>query len=195
MKIAQNRTFWIAAALVGLMALTRFNHFGSTAALPDASYAVFFLGGLFLGRVRGALAILALLLVEAALVDYYAINFAGVSGWCVTQAYGFLVFAYSALWFVGRWYAPRHDLSLKGLLGLFAAAVGAGSMAFVIANVSFYLLAGYFGSMGVAEFAASVAQYYGSYVAVAVLYIGAAVVLQMAHALFQGRAQGGNKAV
>lgn len=195
MKVLQNKTLWIATALVALMAMTRFNHFGSSVALPDASYAVFFLGGLFLGRVRAALAILAVLLVEAALVDYYAINFAGVSGWCVTQAYGFLVFAYSALWFVGRWYAPRHELTGKGLLGLFAAAAAAGSLAFVIANVSFYLLAGYFGSMGVAEFTASVAQYYGSYVAVAVLYVGCAVFVQMMHAMFTGKAQRDSKAV
>lgn len=189
MKILQNKTLWIATALVTLMAMTRFNHFGSSAALPDASYAVFFLGGLFLGRVRAALAILAVLLVEAALVDYYAINFAGVSGWCVTQAYGFLVFAYSALWFVGRWYAPRHELTGKGLLGLFAAAAVAGSLAFVIANVSFYLLAGYFGSMGIAEFTASVAQYFGSYVSVAVLYIGCAVLVQMMLAMRSGKAE------
>jgi hypothetical protein len=93
MKILQNTTTWGVAALVLLMAATRYNHFGSSLALPDASYAVFFLAGLFLGRVRGGLAILALLLVEAALVDYYAINFQGISSWCVTSAYGFLMVA------------------------------------------------------------------------------------------------------
>jgi len=194
MKILQNKAVWVVAALVLLMAATRFNHFGSSAALPDASYAVFFLGGLFLGRVRGALAVLALLLVEAALVDYYAINFLGVSGWCVTSAYGFLVFAYSSLWFVGRWYAPRHDLTGKSLLGLLMAAVAAGSLAFVIANVSFYLLAGYFGRMTVAEYTSSVAQYYGPYVEVAVMYIGGAVILQMLYSILTGK-QRGAKAV
>jgi len=187
MNILQNKTFWIAAALVLLMAATRYSHFGSAVSLPDASYAVFFLGGLYLGRMRGALAMLALLLLEAALVDYFAINFREVSGWCVTSAYSFLVFAYGALWFVGRWYAPRHNLTGKGLLGLFAAAVAAGSAAFVIANVSFYLLAGYFDSMSVAEFASRVAQYYGSYVAVAVLYIGVAVCVQMLSALIENK--------
>ena len=194
MKTLQNKMLWIVAALVSLMAMTRFNHFGSSVALPDASYAVFFLGGLFLGRVRGALAILAVLLVEAALVDFYAINFAGVSGWCVTSAYGFLVFAYSALWFVGRWYAPRHDLSGQGMLGLLAAAVVAGSLAFVIANASFYLLAGYFDSMSVVDFTASVAQYYSSYVTVAVIYVGCAVVVQMLHAMLTGKGQRDSKA-
>ncbi len=195
MKILKNSTTWIIAGLVLLMALTRFNHFGSAAALPDASYAVFFLGGLFLGRVRGALFLLAMLLVEAALVDYYAINFQGVSGWCVTSAYGFLVFAYSALWYVGRWYAPRHDLTAKGLLGLVAAGAVAGSLAFVIANVSFYLLAGYFGSMGVLEFVSGVAQYYGSYVAVAVIYIGCAAILQMWLTVLTGKSQRAAKTV
>lgn len=194
MKILQNKTIWVVAALVSLMAATRFNHFGSSAALPDASYAVFFLGGLYLGRMRGALAVLALLLLEAALVDYYAINFLGVSGWCVTSAYGFLVFAYSSLWFVGRLYAPRHDLTGKSLLGLFVAAVVAGSLAFVIANVSFYLLAGYFGRMSAAEYTSSVAQYFAPYVEVAVMYIGGAVVLQMLYSMLTGKQRGANAA-
>ena len=187
MKILQNTTTWIVAALMVLMALTRYKHFGSAAALPDASYAVFFLGGLFLGRKRGGWTILALFLVEAALIDFYVINFQGVSGWCVTSAYGFLMVAYAALWAIGRWYAPRHDMSGKGLFGLFATSVAAGSLAFVIANVSFYLLSGYFGSMGVAEYASRVAQYFGSYVEVAVLYIGCAVLMQMGYAIVTGK--------
>lgn len=174
-----NRNFWIMVALVLLMAATRFGHFGSALALPDASYAVFFLGGLYLGRGRGALAILALLLVETVLVDYYAINFRGTSGWCVTSAYSFLILAYGALWAVGRWFAPRHDLTVKGLGGLLLAGAVAGSAAFVIANVSFYLLAGYFDSMSVMQYVAGVSQYYSSYVAVALFYIGLAVGTQM----------------
>lgn len=178
MTIFQNKALWVGIALVLLMAFTRFNHFGSAAALPDASYAVFFLAGLFLGRVRSALWVLALLMLEAALIDFYVINFRDTSSWCVTSAYSFLVFAYAALWFVGRWFAPRHDLSGKGLLGLSAASVLAGSAAFIIANVSFYLLAGYFDSMSVVEYVSRVAQYYGSYVAVMLMYVGAAVGVQ-----------------
>jgi hypothetical protein len=187
MNILQNKTFWIASALLLLMALTRYNHFGSAMVLPDASYAVFFLGGLFLGRVRGALVMLALLMIAAALVDYYAINFREVSGWCVTSAYSFLVFAYGALWFVGRWYAPRHALTLKGMSGLLLAGAAAGSAAFIISNVSFYLLAGYFESMSVTQYVSSVAQYYGPYVAVAVFYIGSAAGVQMLFALLGGK--------
>lgn len=187
MNDIKNKTFAIAAALLLLMAMTRYNHFGSALAMPDASYAVFFLGGLFLGRTRAALAILALLMVEAALVDYYAINFREVSDWCVTSAYAFLVFAYAALWFAGRWYAPRHELTLKGLSGLLLVGALAGGAAFVIANVSFYLLAGYFDRMSVFEYVSSVAQYFGPYVAVAVFYIGLAAGAQMLLSLLTGK--------
>ena len=179
MNISQNKTIWIALALALLMAVTRFNHMGSSASLPDASYAVFFLGGLYLGRIRGALVILALLLLEAALVDYYVINFQGISSWCVTSAYSFLVFAYGALWMIGHWFAPRFSMTAKGLAGMFAAAAVAGGAAFIIANVSFYLLAGYFDTMSVVEYSSRVSQYFGSYVAVAVMYVGAAFCVQM----------------
>lgn len=182
MRYFQNKAAWIVTALVLLMLMTRANlvsHFGTPIFLPDASYAVFFLGGLFLGRARGALAILAALILEAALVDFYAINFQGISAYCVTSAYGFMVLAYAALWFVGRWVAPRHDLTGKGMLGLTAATVVAGSSAFIVANVSFYLLAGYFGSMSVVEYISRVSQYYGSYIAVMVMYVGLAVGVQV----------------
>jgi hypothetical protein len=39
-----------ASALAALRAATRFHHFGSAMYLPDASLAVFFLGGLYLRR-------------------------------------------------------------------------------------------------------------------------------------------------
>jgi hypothetical protein len=178
MNIFQNKALWVGATLALLMAATRYQHFGSSLTLPDASYAVFFVGGLFLGRVRGALAILAVLIFETVLIDFYAINFHGISAYCVTSAYGFMVFAYAALWFVGRWFAPRYESSAKGLASLAVAAVFAGSAAFIIANVSFYLLAGYFDSMNVIEYVSRVSQYYGSYVAVMLMYVGLAVGVQ-----------------
>jgi hypothetical protein len=175
MNIFQNKAFWVGVALALLMAATRYHHFGSALTLPDASYAVFFLGGLLLGRARGALAMLAVLILEAALVDFYAINFAGISTYCVTSAYGFMVVAYAALWLVGSWFAPRYETSAKGLASLAGVTAVAGSAAFIIANVSFYLLAGYFDSMSVVEYVARVSYYYGSYVAVMLMYVGLAV--------------------
>lgn len=178
---------WIGLALALLMAATRFNHFGDALHLADASYAVFFLGGLYLGRAPGAWRWLAALLLEAVLIDYYAITFAGISGWCVTQAYSFLLLAYAGLWWMGRAYAPRHALTLKGMAGLLGMAAVAGAAAFVIANVSFYLLAGYFDSMSAADYTAAVAQYFWRYVAVAMGYVGLAWLAERALTLLAGK--------
>jgi F0F1-type ATP synthase assembly protein I len=86
-------------------------------------------------------------------------------------------------------------LTRKGLFGLFATSVIAGSLAFVIANVSFYLLAGYFDSMSVTEYTSRVAQYFGSYVTVTVMYIGCAAIVQMAYTLLTGKMERDTKAV
>ena len=172
------RTIWITIALVLLMTLTRFNHFGSSVSLPDASYAVFFLGGLYLGRVRAALAILALLMFEASLIDFYAINFQGISSYCVTSAYSFLVFAYGSLWLGGKWMASYSDASISGFAKLILGSAVAGAVAFIIANMSFYLLAGYFDTMSIMEYISRVSQYFGSYVAITTMYVGIAISIQ-----------------
>lgn len=192
MKIFQNRVWAVVAALVLVMAATRFNHFGSTTALPDASLAVFFLGGLYLAGFSGARWVFAALLLEASLIDYYAIAMQGTSDWCVTSAYGFLALAYAAMWFAGRWFAPRHTLTGKNLLGVFAMVTVAGSVAFVVSNVSFFLLSGRYAEMSATEYASRVVQYFGSYVAVALMYVACAVVAHMVFILLKGKAHSGS---
>lgn len=178
MNILKDRTFQIAAALTVLMAATRFNHFGTAVALPDASYAIFFLAGLFLGRARGAAMILLALLSGAVLVDCYAINFQNVSAWCVTPAYGLLQVAYIVLWLMGRRFAPHYALNLRGFLNLGLMTFVAGSVAFWIANVAFFLFAGYFGNMTFGEYVASVVGYQVSYVIVMLVYVALATGVQ-----------------
>lgn len=187
MKTIQNRSWGLIAGLMLVMAATRFNHFGSSVALPDASLALFFLGGLYLARFSGALWVFAAMLLEAALVDYYAIGMQGVSDWCVTPAYGFLALAYAAMWFSGRWFAPRHTLTGKSLIGLFAVAAAASASAFIISNVSFFLFSGRYAEMSAAEYTSRVAQYFGSYVAVALMYVACAVLVQMIVAFVKGK--------
>jgi len=188
MQISQNRSWMVIAGLVLAMALTRFNHFGSSSALPDASLAVFFLGGLYLSRFRGALLVFVALLAEAMLVDYYAIAVRGTSDWCVTNAYGFLAIAYAAMWFVGRWFAPRHTLTGKNLPAVFVVAAVASSIAFVISNASFYLFSGRYAEMSAMEYSSRVAQYFVSYVAVALMYVACAVAVHMIYLTLKGKA-------
>lgn len=180
MNNIQTRTIAIFAALAALMAATRFNHFGSAVSLPDASYAVFFLGGLYLARpLRISVAAFAAFLLEAGLIDYYATSIQGISDWCMTPAYWFLIPTYGSLWLVGRWFALRYSMEGRGLIGLAMVAWAACSFAFMFSNAAFYLFSERFASMSATEYASRVVQYYGSYVSVALLFIACAIALHI----------------
>ena len=186
MNNIQARTITIFAALAALMAATRFNHFGSAVSLPDASYAVFFLGGFYLARsARVSMVAFIALILEAGLIDYYATSVQGISDWCMTPAYWFLVPTYGNLWLVGYWFALRHtmkgrNVESKALTVLALAAWAASSFAFVFSNATFYLFSERYAEMSAAEYTSRVAQYYVSYVSVALLYIACAVAMHMA---------------
>jgi len=165
----------IALLLALLMVATRFHHFGSATDLPDASLAVFFLGGFYLRRP----ALFGCYLAEAALIDYLAIALGGVSDWCVTPAYAFLIPTYASLWFGGVWYASRHRMEWRTLGPFFGAVLLGVSAAFLISNASFYLLSGYFPAMSWTEYAARVAKYFPPYASAAVAYIVFAAALHV----------------
>jgi hypothetical protein len=156
------------------MAATRFHHFGSALHLPDASLAVFFLGGLYLRRPLAFGAYAAL----AALLDYLAIAQAGVSDWCVTPAYAFLLPAYACLWWAGV-RCPGHERhGWRRYPRLAGALLVATALAFLVSNASFYGLSGYFGELSLAEYAARVARYFPSYLASTMAYVAAAVLFE-----------------
>lgn len=157
----------IAALLALAMAATRFHHFGSAISLPDASLAIFFLAGFYL---RSPL-VFAGFLAEAALIDYVAITHGGVSDWCVSPAYVFLLPTYASLWFAGRWVAARQPQTWRTLAPLFAALAVGVTVAFLISNGSFYLLSGRFPDLNWAQYAARVAKYFPPYALNTFLYV------------------------
>ena len=169
----------IACALAALMAATRFHHFGSALQLPDASLAVFFLGGLYLRRALAFGAYAGL----AALVDYMAIAHAGVSEWCVTPAYAFVLPAYGCLWWAGVWCSDQEGRGWRRYMRSGGALLVATALAFLISNAGFYGLSGYFGELSLAEYAARVARYFPPYVASAAAYVAATMALEAAIAL------------
>ncbi len=183
----RNRQIGIIAALALLMAATRMHHFGSALHLPDASLAVFLLAGFFIASPL----LFAGLLLEAAALDYVAIAHLGVSDWCVTPAYWFLIPTYAVLWFAGRYYARIHQHSLRSL-GIFSGiSCAAISVAFIISNGAFYLFSGRYPDMGMAEYAARMAQYYPQYLSGGLLYLGCAAAL---YAVLTARAPSAAKA-
>ena len=174
MSHTQTKTIAIFSTLIALMAATRVHHFSAALHLPDASLAVFLLAGFYLPRWA-----FPALLVEAGLVDYLAINYGGVDGWCFSPAYWFLIPTYFVLWFGGRFYATRYRFSLRSLAEFAGISFAATGAAFLISNASFYLLADYFATMSAAQYGTQVAQYFFPYLQSACLYLGIAALLHI----------------
>ena len=166
------RSYGILAILALTMLATRFHHFGDALHLPDASLALFFIAGLGIATVWA----FPLLIVEACAIDWVATSVGGVSDWCLSPAYWFLLPTYACLWFGGRWYAQRHVYAPRTLLPLTGSVIVTSSLAFIISNAGFYAFSGRFPEMSWSEYAARVAQYYPPYVLIACAYIAAAVV-------------------
>ena len=161
-------SFVSVAVLAVLMLLTRFQHFGSGVNLADASLAVFFLAGLFLSwRWFPVFALLA------AGIDYAAIAWAGVSDYCVTPAYAFLLPTYAAMTFAGAWARRYRALRIADLASLAVVAALGAAVAFAISNASFYFIAGYFAGLSFADYLARTAHYVVPYLAWALFYIAA----------------------
>jgi len=176
-----NNKISIALLLALGMAATRMHVLG----VPDASWAIFLLGGFYL---RSSL-LFGVFMAEAVLIDYLVTTFLGVSDWCITPAYLFLVPSYGALWLGGVWYARRHRLALPSVLPLAGAALCAISVAFLVSNASFYLLSGYFPEMSWTEYASRVAKYFPRSLSTAAAYLFAAVLVHLAVVHTRARVQ------
>lgn len=176
MKRHRRQSLSMLAVLALVMAATRYQHFGDALHLPDASLAVFFLAGLLVPSVVA----LPVLLIHAGMIDYLAITVAGVSDYCVSPAYGFLVPTYAVLWYSGRWHTDRQKDSWRGLLQLYLVLWAAISAAFLISNASFFAFSGHFPQMGVAEYATRVARHYPPYALTAFGYVSLAVLMHAA---------------
>jgi hypothetical protein len=175
----------LGAALALLMAATRGEHVTGLAVLPDASWAVFFLAGVYLGPAWALLGLMA----EALALDFVAVTWGGVSGFCITLAYPFLFPAHGALWLAGRWYARRHRQAWSTLTPLALALLGGAVIAEGLASGGFYLLSGRFPDLSVAELGARLVRYFPESLEALLVYVGAAVLVHAVLALALGEAQ------
>ncbi|MGB8516567.1 MAG: hypothetical protein WCD45_01630 [Gallionella sp.] len=172
MQLTKSQSLALFALLVLLMAGTRSHHFDSVTHLPDASLAVFLLAGIVLPMLA-----FPALLVVAGLADYAAFNFAGVSDWCFSPAYWFLIPTYAVLFYAGRFYATKHRATWHSL-GLFTLiAFVATSAAFAISNLTFFAFSGRYTDVGLAQYLGNVAQYYLPYLSSVAIYLAPSVLL------------------
>lgn len=177
LQLTRNRQTILTLLLALLMLATRGHHYLTPLHLPDASWAIFFLGGLTL-RSRW---LFGALFVLASAIDYVAITWGGVSSFCVTGAYLFLLPAYGALWFAGRSCAARFTGSRWDLIP-FALYALAGTLACeLLSSGGFYFFSGRFAEPTLGEFAGRLVAYLPGNLQAVALYLG---IVAMVYGLF-----------
>jgi hypothetical protein len=177
--LEKNTSRAVLFALAILMTATRFHHVGSALHLPDASMAVFFLGGLHVRRYGAFFALLAL----AVAVDWATITGSGRDFWshhCLTPAYWLLPLAYAALWQAGRWTAVRWRWDARGLSLLGAAALVGASLSFAISNGAFYWFGGRYPEPNLGEYLARAWRWGPLFVRTMLAYVAVAVMVHAA---------------
>lgn len=166
----------IGLVLALVIAVTRGHHFASIVNLPDASWAIFFLAGVYVNARWFA----AVLFVEAALIDFAAVTWGGASGYCISPAYVFLLPAYLALWFAGRWYAHRYAVVLQNLLPLVASLAFGVSACEILSSGGFYFFSGRFAEPTLAEFGGRLMIYFPLSLQPVVFYTTVAALIHIA---------------
>lgn len=176
LTLSRQHQLLIGALLIALMIVTRGHHFASINALPSASWAIFFLAGLYLSSRWLFPALLGL----AAALDFSAIFWGGVSSYCVSPAYGFLLPAYGSLWLAGRWYASKYQFSWTTLLPLAGGVIVAAALATVFSSGGFYWFSGRYTEPTFVEFGQRFIQYFPKYLGTLSFYIAVAAVIHIA---------------
>lgn len=175
--LSQRQQLIVAAILALLMVLTRGHHFAEINILPSASWAVFLLAGIYLASKLWFPLFLAL----AAALDLTAVYWGGVSNYCVSPAYGFLLPAYGSLWLAGRWFATKYQPQLKTLFPLAIAVVFATLTATVFSSGGFYWFSGRYTDPTLVEAIQRIGSYFPRYLSSISFYVMTAVIV---HSVF-----------
>ncbi len=175
----------VGVLLALVMAATRSHHWATLHALPDASWAVFFLAGVYLR----AFWVVPALMLEAALVDYVAITWGGVSSFCVSPAYVALIPAYGVLAYGGHLYARGHRFAPAALPALAGWAAGSAFLAELFSSGGFYFFSGRFADPTLGEFIPRLVKYFPQALSSMALYLGLALLVHTAVAVSR-RGQG-----
>lgn len=170
----------ILTLLAALMVATRLHHFG---AVPDASWAVFFIGGFYLHQWTRW--VFPLFTVLAVLVDWLVISGSGTDFWshyCVSPGYWALLPAHLAMWAGGWWlhHATAGRLQWRSAGLLVASVVAAAAVCHLFAQGGFYWLADAVAEPTLAGWWKNYTDWLPAYVRVSVMYVGIAAVLHVA---------------
>ena len=171
---SNNKQWLIAALLLAILVLTRG---GFVAHIQDASWAVFFLVGFYLRNYLG----LPILMLSAIAIDFAVIAArGGHQDYYLTPSYLFIIPAYSALWFAGRYVANKYSESLKGLLTFVAAAVVGIVACDLISSAGFYWMSAPVGELSISDFISRIVEFTPLSLKSTMLYLSIAAVTHMA---------------
>lgn len=154
----------IAAIIAFFMLLTRGSHVLTHVSLPDASLALFLMGGLLLRRFVW----FAAFFILATVIDFGAAAFDPAQGFCLTNGYWGLIPAYGAMWLGGMWLAKQKDAF--NLAPYVLISLGTTFIAFVISTQTYYLFSGRFPAEGVVESLQHGWEYLPSWMGFAAMY-------------------------
>lgn len=176
LNLTRRQQIAIGLALTLLMLLTRSHHWAGIHSLPDASWAIFFLLGVY---VR-ALWVVPALIAASVAIDYAAITWGGVPDFCLSPAYWLLIPACLALFAGGRFYVRGHSLSLPALARLAGVALAVVAVAELLTSGGFYFFSGRFAEPTLAGFVPRFATYFPHMLGTFMLYLGAAAAVHVA---------------
>ncbi len=114
-----------------------------------------------------------------AALDVASVTWGGVSNFCVSPAYGFLLPAYGALWYAGRWYAGYHRDAAATLFPLALSVLLGTAICELVSSGGFYFLSGRFEQTSVQEFAGRFAEYFPRSLSSLLFYVGVAGVIHV----------------
>ncbi len=177
LTLAPRHQLMIGAVLVVLLIATRGQHFATLQHLPGASWAVFFLAGVYLRPLW----VFPALITTVTLLDYSAVTWGGADTFCVTPAYAFLLPAYGALWLAGRWYAQRHHATMTRMIGRLTFSLLAGALLCeLFSSGGFYFFSGRFAQTSLMEFGSRLVKYFPHDLSSLAFYVGIAAVIHAA---------------
>ena len=134
MNLTYKKYIFISVILF-LMILTRGSHFLSAISLPDASFAIFLIGGMLLKKPKWFISLFAFSVV----IDLVSLSMNNIYQIPINLGYLGLLASYGIMWFVGS-----HIENTKSFLKYSTFSVIATLIAFLISTQTYNLLSGAF---------------------------------------------------
>ena len=153
-------------SLAIVMFLTRGSHITTLYALPDASLALFLIGGIYLRQVRFFIA----LFLVGLFIDFGTAALDPKLGFCLTKGYWGLIPTYAALWLCGFNLNQKERLQkLSVFIPIVSIAI---VLAFIISTQTYYLFSERFGNPNLLKSIFHGWEYFPQYFMASFCYIG-----------------------